>query len=274
MRVCRPCGERSKKRVQRVAGSGVVTGVDGLFLTVTAPSWRQHFHARTGMACRCTGGGHANLAEWNATAGKRFNWLMRDLGRWLGRCRECRRRLIAGRRKVRSCAYCSPDVKLVYFKGAETQTRGALHFHWLVRRADGQPLRLRKAEFKWWALRHGFGHEVDVTAIAEHHAGYVAKYASKSASERPDVPWAGWRRTERVDRETGEIVKGVVWSTRATYRTWSKSRAWGDSMRTVRCRQAHHEHVLEMLPAWGDGRWMVPVYADAVRRRPAEPRAG
>jgi hypothetical protein len=215
------------------------------------------------------------LAQWNATAGKRFNRLMRDLGRWLGRCGECRRRLARGERKRRGCLACPGDVKLVYFKGAETQARGALHFHWLVRRADGQPLRMRDADLRWLAIRHGFGHEVKAVPIADHHAGYVAKYSSKAAAERSDVPWDGLVRFEHVkaNHDTGEVlavVKGWRRSTRPSYRTWSKSRAWGDSMRVVRARQAHHEHVLELLPAWGGGLELWPAIAELVRRRPVE----
>jgi hypothetical protein len=277
-RYCGPCSKRGRARVQRVAGSGVVVGVEGLFLTITAPSWREHFN-RWGSACRCTGGGHDSLAEWNATAGKRFNRLMRDLGRWLGRCAGCRARLRRGERKRYRCPECPGDVRLVYFKGAEVQQRGALHFHWLIRRADAVPLRVSVAELRWLALRHGFGHSVDVAPIADHHAGYVAKYVAKSAGDRPDVPWDGMARFERleVDHVTGECerVKGWRRSTRPSYRTWSKSRAWGDSMRCVRARQGHHEAVLACLRPWADGRTVWPAEADGCWAVPAvDRRAG
>jgi hypothetical protein len=239
MRACGPCGLRNKARVHRVASSGFSVGQDGLFVTMTAPSWVEHF-LPNGDRCRCTGGNCPDLAHWNATAGERFNRLMQDL-----------RRLMVN--------------DLQYFKAAETQRRGALHFHVLIRSAsDRRTLALDKGVLRSLAVKHGFGHEVDVQAVEPRHWGYVAKYASKAAGDRPDVPWRGkrWvgghRFTDEVDKVSGEVVRVRVGNTerrqveswRATYRTWSCSRRFGDTMAYVRAAQGHWSAVVAALPAW------------------------
>jgi hypothetical protein len=236
MRACGPCGLRNKARVHRVASSGLHVGRAGLFVTVTAPSWVVHF-LPNGDACRCTGGKCPDLASWNAGAGARFNRLMQDLRRLLGE-----------------------DVQ--YFKAAEVQRRGALHFHVLLRGVG--PLVVGKATLRALALKHGFGHEVDVQPVEPRHWGYVAKYASKAAGDRSDVPWRGkrWvgghRFEEHVNSYTGEVLtvrvgsaeRRQVDSYRATYRTWSASRDWGDTMSYVRAAQGHWSAVVAALPAW------------------------
>ena len=242
VRSCGPCGDRNKSRVRRVAMSGYARGVDGLFVTLTAPSWVQHY-LPNGDACNCTGGDCPDLASWNAGAGSRFNRLMQDLRRLLGE-----------------------DVQ--YFKCAEVQRRGALHYHVLLRGdpdACGRPaLALSKVELRRLAVSHGFGHSVDVQAVEPRHWGYVAKYASKAAGDRLDVPWrglrwvGGFRYIERVDTVSGECYvirvgtkeREQVPSARATYRTWSASRRFGDSMAFVRAAQGHFSALLAALPAW------------------------
>ena len=213
---------------------------------MTAPTWRPHF-LPDGRACRCTGAGASrapsrDLAEWNASAGKRFNRLVMALRRELG--------------------------DLAYFKAAEVQRRGALHFHLLIRIRAGQ--RLPVGVLRSIAIRYGFGHSVDVQAIQAGHAAYVAKYASKAAGERDDVPWNGWARTERVDRTTGEVRKGHRKVYRASYRTWSASRDWGRLMRDVRAAQAHYEIVTAALPDWQ--RFAVYPEGELVASSPARPR--
>lgn len=249
-RACRPCAGRSRARVGVLAGTGLRGGRSGLFVTLTAPSWRPHriMHkgGRVGPWCRCTGGGASDLAAWNATAGARWNRFVQDVRRETG-------------------------VDVQYFKGAEVQRRGALHFHVLVKAPGTMPLFLSVAAVRRLALKHGFGHEVDVQPIdSRRHVGYVAKYVSKAAADRPEVPWRGRRRVERVDKATGEMVKGWRPSCRPTYRTWTASRGWGASMRQIRADQQHHVLVLEVLPAWGSG-WVLPL--EVAGWVPARPRA-
>lgn len=235
MRACGPCGLRNKARVHRVASSGLHVGRSGLFITLTAPSWVEHFMPN-GDACRCTGGGCPDLASWNASAGKRWNRMVQELRRDIG--------------------------EVEFFKAAEVQRRGALHFHALVR---GQgPLVVSKVYLRRLAGKHGFGHEVDVQPVEPRHWGYVAKYASKAAGDRCDVPWRGkrWvgghRYEQLTDYVTGEVTtlrigtseRRQVEAYRATYRTWSCSREWGDTMAYVRAAQGHWAAVLEALPSW------------------------
>lgn len=243
-RACSHCGAAHRGRVGVVAGSGLRVGRDGLFITLTAPTWLEHYRP-DGQACRCTGGGCADLAEWNATAGKRFNRFMQEL-----------RRAFA--------------TDLQYFKGAEVQRRGALHYHVLIR--GPRPLALSRSALRRLAIRHGFGHSVDVQGLEPAHAGYVSKYVSKASDDRTDVPWRGYARTERLDPVTGELVKGRRVAYAATYRTWSASARWGDSMAYVRAAQAHYVMVLERLIPWNEATpW--PGDADVCPRRPPEPGA-
>lgn len=185
-----------------------------------------------GRMCRCTGAGAsrrpvADLASWNASAGWRWNRLVRDLRRELG-------------------------IEVRYFKATEVQRRGALHFHAMLRHPEGGVLALHVAQLRRLAIKWGFGHEVDVQAVEGRHAGYVAKYASKASDERQAVPWAGRRRWERVDRQTGEVRKGWSPAFTPTYRTWSASSCWGRSMSEIRAAQGHHEAVMFWLPSWAD----------------------
>jgi len=62
---------------------------------------------------------------------------------------------------------------------------------------------------------------------------YVAKYVTKSADAREDVPWA----VEWVNERTGEALTLVK---DGRYRTWSSSRGWGLTMREVRAAIAAH----------------------------------
>lgn len=272
MRACGPCGLRNKSRVHRVASSGFHAGADGLFVTLTAPSWVEHF-LPNGEACKCTGGDCPDLADWNASAGKKWNRLVQELRRSLGsrtheackawaECQGGRRRLVGG--VHRPCGRLEP-LEVVYFKAAEVQRRGALHFHVLLRGPSaGGRLVVEKSSFRRLAVKHGFGHEVDVQAVQPKHWGYVAKYASKAAGDRLDVPWRGlrWvgghRYEEHVDSFTGEVVtvrvgtaeRRQVPSCRATYRTWSASRRYGDSMGYVRAAQGHWSALTAALPCW------------------------
>ena len=246
-RACGPCGGRSRARVGILAGSGMILGREGVFLTLTAPSWREHF-LPNGDPCKCTGGGCADLAEWNGSLGKRWNEFVKALRRHL----------------------MTDDLQ--YFKAVEPQRRFALHLHVLVRRDDG-PLSISKVELRKLAMHYGFGHEVDVQGLLPGHASYVAKYASKAADDRKDVPWRGLRRFERVDMTTGEIRKGTAVAYRPTYRTWSASGRWGERMAEIRAAQGHHEAVMAALVPWScRAPW--PAEADVCPRRPVHARDG
>jgi hypothetical protein len=257
-------------RVARVAGSGLVLGRQGLFLTVTAPGAAVH-HIRPGVVCRCTPEGGVDLATWNPSAGKRFNRLLRDLSRFVG-ANVVTYDTAGKRHEVQG---------LAYFKGAEVQRRGALHFHILVRRLDGAPLAITATDFRRLAVAHGFGHSVDVQPLTAQHAAYVSKYVAKSANDRAVVPWSapGWARPVNpahkvvpvasveakgkhskgrmlarsvVDRRTGEVIGPATPAlvTRPGFRTWSAARAWGDTMATVRRAQQHFVLCMAELPVW------------------------
>ena len=105
---CLPCSETYRRRVRRVFMSGWTDDPRQrvLLLTLSAPG--NGLHARPdGAVCDCTPPDGVNLAEWNATAGGRFNDLMTYLRRRYG------------------------DIQ--YARAAEVQERGALHFHVLLR---------------------------------------------------------------------------------------------------------------------------------------------
>lgn len=264
---CEPCGVAHRGRVTVVAYSGLrrrpvpgrrlAVSPVALFLTLTAPGVRQHhpYTVKGGQKvwdntrwCRCTPALGTNLAKWNGASGKAFNRLMQDLRRLPG----------------------LDDV--VYVKAAEVQRRGALHFHVILRRRAGGVLAMDLERVGALAIEHGFGHEVDLQKVEPRHGAYIAKYAAKAANQRPDVPWCGRRRkvVTVLDEHTGELVDHHMWqlSLTPTYRTWTASRAWGDSMKAVRLAQGHYVEVLRALPAWDER----PVLgARFVRRCPARP---
>lgn len=255
---CEPCAATYRQRVAVVAESGhKVLGVRGLFITLTAPGTSAHYHA-DGRRCRCTPEGGVDLATWNASASARFNRFVQELSRKMGAD------IITfgddgKRRRVRG---------LTYFKAAEVQRRGALHFHVMLKRLDGAPGRLSASLLRRVAVAHGFGHSVDVQRLEPGHAQYVAKYVAKASDERADVPWSrtGYAKPvnphykvvpslgEVMDTRTNELVgpATVALFTTASYRTWSKARSWGRSMREVRADQQHHVLTLLALPAWAE----------------------
>lgn len=130
-----------------------------------------------------------------------------------------------------------PDLE--YMRGVEVQDgkrsagspgRGALHDHIVCRTKYPIDERLVRR----LAMQAGFGHSVDVVECApgsKREAYYVAKYITKSADARRDVPW----RADVVNVETGEVVRGLV---PGRYRTWSCSRRWGLTMAQVRAEAA------------------------------------
>lgn len=179
-------------------------------ITVTAPG---HGGCRSWCPCKVNElHGHAELAAWNASLGERWNDFVTDLRRTVGECQ--------------------------YFKVTETQTksRPALHCHGAFR-FDG-PVGISKRVVRRLAIRHGFGHEVDVQVVREidhkRVAYYFGKYVTKTATEALDVPC--------FDPETG-AARG--------FRRWTSSREWGDSMRSV--VEAQRAWVFERMAAEGTG---------------------
>ena len=179
--------------------SGRFPGGTLLMLTLTAPGVQVH-HLPNGDPCPCTPPGGVALDEWNAGLGHRWNRFCQDLRRMLGE-------------------------QFQYFKAAEVQSRGALHLHVPIRLVVGSTWNLPK--IRRLAIAHGFGHSVDITPIRnEQGLRYVAKYVSKSASMRSSVPW------RRIDQASGEL------RLTPTFKTWSASRSWGQTMASVKAEQA------------------------------------
>jgi hypothetical protein len=210
---CRPCAVTYRRRVRRVADSGRVRypGDTLLLVTLTAPSEVDQHCKRhkkcdarldaTCEVCPCTPDGGVHLGEWNGNCSARWNRFIEQLRRETG-------------------------LQLQYFRGAEVQRRGALHFHVMVRLPRSRGAVLSVAQIRRIAMAYGFGHEVSLDPITDHKAaGYVAKYVSKSCADRVRMPW--------VHRRTGEVTNGY-----GRYRTWTSSREWGQSMKQVRAEQA------------------------------------
>jgi hypothetical protein len=225
---CGPCSETYRRRVRRVFESGFTDRPTDriLLVTITAPGDREHF-TKNGEPCRCTPPDGINIAEFNALASKGFNRWMQDMRRQYGGIQYGRAAEIQdGKRRK------------------DGDGRGALHFHVLIRadRPD-QILRDFRAKDPDCPMRimvehHGFGHALDVQIVAVSTAGYCAKYVSKSADEREEMPW--------LDLVTGELVHG-----NGRYRTWTASREWGLTMKAIRAAQA--AWVRERLASEGDG---------------------
>jgi len=180
-----------------------VPGRTTVLVTLTAPSDRdQHCRRhrkcdgrRAGcVVCECTPAGGVDLGQWNRDHGRNWNRFCQDVRRLLGQHVE-------------------------YFRGVELQGRGALHDHVLFRMHVGGVINV--GALRALAIKHGFGHEVDVQAVADHKpAVYVAKYVSKSVDDRRYMPWAD---------ESGRPVPG-----NRRLRTWTASRRWGATMKDLR----------------------------------------
>jgi hypothetical protein len=260
---CPPCSAAYVGRVGVVAGSGYRWSPDHtFFLTLTAPGGVSH-RLPSGQLCPCTPRGGVDLPAWNADAGRRWNRFVTELRREYG--------------------------ETVYFKATEVQRRGALHLHVLIRfdaapfdRA-GRPLSV--ASVRRMAVKHGFGHSVDLQGIAAGHAAYVAKYVAKAADARGDVPWRGTKlqRGKPVVTADGELLGYVFpngdledrtrrrwpsWS--PSYKTWTASRTWGESMAAVRAAQSHWQACLGVLDGLDTG----PELAELAPRRPDGPPPG
>ena len=124
--------------------------------------------------CPCTPVGGVDLAVWNASCGRKWNALRRQL-----------RRAYPG---------------LEFFRGVEVQDgkrrrdgvgRGALHLHVLVRLPVGS-FGLSLERLRDLAMSAGFGHSVDIRQSPDGQssfAHYVSKYVGKACDEREVVPW-------------------------------------------------------------------------------------
>lgn len=202
---CEYCATRYRRRVRRVFDSGWTDSpADRMqLLTLTAPGSDVHY-LPSGEACECTPPGGVVLGQWNASAGARWNDFITDV-----------------RRSIPGCE------SLQYCKAAECQQRGALHFHAMVRSRVN--LLKHRRKLRQLAIRHGFGHAVDVQAVSmgegmrSSAASYCAKYVSKACDDRDAMPW--------MDAD-GELIVG-----QGKYRTWTCSRAWGSTMRQLRREQ-------------------------------------
>lgn len=198
-----------------VCQSGMLGRV-GHCLTLTAPGHTGsvthcHRHKRKGCeddgceVCPCTPDGGVDLARWNVGLTCRTNRLLEAVRR--GEASP----LVRGRRQ---------RVPLEYFQAREVQRRGALHLHIPLVRSDGKALMLDKKLLRGLAIAHGFGHSMTYKPFAKGLAYYCSKYVAKGADERSRLPWLYGKRHKR----TGD----------ATYRTWTRSRGFGKSMRQVR----------------------------------------
>jgi hypothetical protein len=202
LRSCRPCGRSYRHRVRMVAEAGRkrFPGDSLVMITLTAPGEREH-RLPGGRPCPCTPAGGVDLARWNGLAASRFNRFVTTVRRRWG-------------------------IPVQYFKGAELQDRGAVHFHVLVRLPKSCGVNVSKPQLRKWAVDNGFGHEIDIAHVHnEIAANYVAKYVSKTAGERASMPF--------VNPRTGEVNVGRF----GGYRTWTSSRQWGATMRQVELRQ-------------------------------------
>jgi hypothetical protein len=215
---CRPCAARYRRRVRALASEGMKRpGGFHYFGTFTAPS-DVHYYGKSGEECPCSVRGF-DVAKWNASHSRRWNHLRTLLRR----------------------AY--PGIE--FFRGIEPQDgkrrsdgrgRGALHDHSLF----WSPVEISLLELRKFAIRAGFGHEVQCPEIrpgSTQAAFYVSKYVTEACDGRDDVPWwgDGTHARDLVDEETGELVPGLV---TARYRTWSQSRGWGTTMAAVRAQAA------------------------------------
>lgn len=212
---CIPCAERKRRDIARIGRSGAQDSPTGLFfVTLTAPGadvlpWDTSRCSHSPEVA-CTGAlgcvaDRESAGRWNATAPQRWSWFIQYLRREIG--------------------------GIEFFKTWETQRRGLLHLHGLVRVSRPITRRRMREIVQTCALQWEFGREVDVQHIngangveVARKAGYCAKYATKS-SDDPAT-------TARIDRDTGEILLA-----QGGYRSWSCSRGWGLTMKRLRAER-------------------------------------
>jgi len=219
---CKPCAQRHRRRVRAVALSGAtVAGERSYFLTLTPTGDRVHCKRRgCDLApvcghelCPCTAQDGPDLADWNASHGKRWNHFITLL-----------RRVAPDLQFMRGCEV--QDGK----RRSDRRGRLGLHDHAILRTRHALDEKLVRR----LAIQAGYGHSIkldDMQPGSHREAAYVSKYISKSADARWHVPW----RADVVDVETGEVSRRLV---KARYRTWSASRSWGVTMAQVRAEAA------------------------------------
>lgn len=237
---CAPCSGRYRRRVQRVVRDGMSLSPFGQTLTVTGPGERQHCRRHKncggqGLACDicpCTLVGGISIGVWNCSVTARLNRLFEAIKRGEASPLQHGRRV---------------PVPLAYFSGREAQQRGALHAHIPLVRTDGKALKLSPRLLKRLVMKHGFGHSMTLKDNGGDDGpipGYVAKYVTDSADARADVPW----------------VDSKGWRAKATYRTWSSSRSWGQTMKGVKAAQ-RSEWLQRHDPSAGEPEAIQPIYA-------------
>ncbi len=204
---CGPCGETKRRRLTRLiedgSGQHLENGMQGYFLTLTAPGtndhrrWYQGKRPSTRPDCDCHQHGQTD-GQWNRGESANWNRLRTTLAR---------------------------DRGVIFASAVETQERGLLHRH-VVLFAD-EPLTY--VEVQQAAIRAGYGCVVDVEPLqnAAKAGKYLAKYVTKSSADRPEVPWT----VVHVDHDTGEITDREA---TATYRLWSAAHRWGITMKELK----------------------------------------
>lgn len=221
---CPDCAERRRRLITRLVDTGAANhignGRRAYFVTLTAPGTNDHRrwfqgkltssgearpsgynHRPARVACDChLTWERTSLAEWNAQESAHWN-----------RLRLALKREVAG--------------SLDYIGSVEVQARGALHRHVVVMTDQV----IDHARVQALALAAGYGCVLDVEELqsASKAARYLAKYVTKSTTERPRVPW----RRDVLNLETGEIES---LHTIPTFRTWSSSYGWGVTLKGLR----------------------------------------
>ena len=209
---CQPCAHSHRLRLREVIMSGVRGREVGsyFFVTITAPGadrlpWDPE-SCQHGPEVECSGNRGCRVdrfdgAVWNGTAPRRWSWFVTYLRRRLG--------------------------DLQYAGVWEDQERGVLHRHFVLRVESPTTEKRVMAAVRNSARRWGFGSQYDVRGITEtagREAWYIASYATKT------VDRMGERRM--LDVRTGELKPAG-----RGFRSWSCSRRWGDTVKTVRSRQ-------------------------------------
>jgi hypothetical protein len=223
-RKCPPCAEKKRRQLERIVDHGIVDRVGKGYtylLTLTAPGdsphrrWVQGSQRGQRPECSCWDTG-VSMGAWNARESSCWNRLRLSLDR-------------------------VTDGSLTYIGAVEPQKRGALHRHVVI----NVDRRLLPVEVQALALAAGYGCVLDLAEAksARSVARYISKYVTKSASDRPDVPW----ERENVDHDTGELTT----ATEPTYRSWSAARSWGFTIKGLRDiarvqAAARARHLLEL----------------------------
>lgn len=253
--VCAPCEISYRKKLRTVAREvlKVAKKDTTALLTLTAPGKQRHclthrykdkdgkqrpsvkcnLSKPTCRECPCSTDETAltdknRIGEWNLTAVARWNKFITDV-----------------RRSIPGLA------NLEYFKAVEPQSRGAIHLHIIL--LIDRPTVWRKEDQQLLitlALRHGFGHEVDLQWLGGGEdekikvARYVAKYVSKTNSNGKKavifpvqvvmIPWGGSHKAVPLYKAP-QVYQNMFKKYRN--RSWTCSRGWGLNIARVRLVQ-------------------------------------